>query len=311
MKSSITRRQMNNHVDSGLVDRNGAALIRIPEGRFLMGSQDHYPEESPVRWEDVPGFFMHATPVTNAMFAAFIARTGYVTQAERFLAPEDYPSVAPELLQPASLVFMPPDGPVQLDDVSRWWSLVPGADWRHPLGPDSNLQGLDLHPVVHVGLEDAHAYAQWVGCELPTEAQWEFAAWGGRTGSEFVWGDQLVPDGRHMANIWQGDFPWRNLALDGYDRTSPVGAFPANGYGLQDMIGNVWEWTITPFNNPGRGSGKRSCCAKGGEEKNMRVLKGGSHLCAPDYCQRYRAPARSPQAPDTTSSHIGFRCVRR
>ena len=302
---------MNNHIDSCVVDRNGSALLEIPAGRFLMGSQSHYPEESPVRREEVAGFFMHATPVTNAMFAAFIAHTSYVTQAERCLAHEDYPGVSPDMLQPASLVFMPPDLPVELDDVSRWWSLVPGADWRHPLGPDSNLQGLDLHPVVHVGLEDARAYAHWAGCELPTEEEWEFAAWGGRTGSEFVWGDQLVPDGRHMANIWQGDFPWRNLCLDGYDRTSPVGAFPANGYGLLDMIGNVWEWTTTSFSKRGQGSGKNSCCARGGGEADMKVLKGGSHLCATDYCQRYRAPARSPQAMDTTSSHIGFRCVRR
>jgi formylglycine-generating enzyme required for sulfatase activity len=302
---------MNSHIDSCVVDRNGAALIRIPEGRFLMGSQHHYPEESPVRWEEVAGFSIHATPVTNAMFAAFVADTGYLTQAERSLASEDYPGVAPGLLQPASLVFTPPNGPVELDDVSRWWSLVPGADWRHPLGPDSNLQGLDLHPVVHVGLEDAHAYADWVGCELPTEEEWEFAAWGGHTGSEFVWGDQLVPDRRHMANIWQGEFPWQNLALDGYDRTSPVGAFPANGYGLRDMIGNVWEWTTTPFRNAGEGSGKPSCCASGGGRTTLKVLKGGSHLCAPGYCQRYRAPARSPQAADTTSSHIGFRCIRR
>ncbi|KIY40723.1 hypothetical protein TZ03_11300 [Pseudomonas sp. 10-1B] len=293
-----------------LIDAAGAPMVRLEGGCFLMGSDTHYPEEAPAHKEEVGPFAIQTTPVTNRMFAEFVSQTGHVTQAERCLDPHDYPGVAVNFLQPASLVFTPPDAPVGLDDVKRWWSLVPGADWRHPLGPGSNLQGLEDHPVVHVALQDALAYAHWAGCELPTEAEWEFAAWGGRSDSEFVWGDQLLLDGRHMANTWQGDFPWRNLAVGGYERTSPVGAFPANGYGLHDMIGNVWEWTTSVY----RGSHavpRKSCCAGGAGGGAMLVLKGGSHLCAPNYCQRYRAPARSPQAADTSSSHIGFRCVRR
>lgn len=292
------------------VNRREAAWVKIEPGRFLMGSDNHYPEEAPAHWEQVDGFWIQSTPVTNAMFAQFVEHTGYVTQAERALSPEHYPGVPVAQLQPASLVFTPPSGAVQLADVSRWWALVPGASWRQPLGPGSGLLNLGAHPVVHVGLEDARAYAQWAGGDLPTEQEWEYAAWGGGGGTEFVWGNLLVPDGIHMANTWQGDFPGENLESDGYSRTSPVGVFPANGYGLFDMIGNVWEWTDTVY-QPTHASPRRSCCASAKRSSEMKVLKGGSHLCAPNYCQRYRAPARSPQATDTTSSHIGFRCVRR
>lgn len=302
---------MKNSVETGMTDENGALLVRIAGGAFLMGSQQHYPEERPERWESVETFHIHAGPVTNAMFARFVSQTGYITQAERPLDAQAYPGVSPELLAPASLVFTPPDRPVPLDDVSRWWSLVNGADWRHPLGPESNLESLEQHPVVHVGLEDAQAYALWAGCELPSEKEWEYAAWGGHRGSEFVWGEQLFPADGHRANIWQGEFPWRNLALDGYTRTSPVGAFPANGYGLFDMIGNVWEWTTTRYHDASQGQPKSACCGGGSKAARLMVLKGGSHLCAADYCRRYRPPARSSQAIDTTSSHIGFRCVRR
>jgi len=291
-------------------EQQEADWVWIEPGRFLMGSDSHYPEEAPAHWEEVAGFWIQSTPVTNAMFARFVARTGYVTQAERPLDPRDYPGVAQAHLRPASLVFTPPSGAVSLDDVSRWWALVPGADWRHPLGPGSDLQGMAQHPVVHVGLEDALAYAQWAGCDLPGEPEWEYAAWGGTQQREFVWGHHLVPEGKHMANTWQGNFPAENLQTDGYSRTSPVGAFPANGYGLYDMIGNVWEWTTTVF-QPSHASPRKSCCANARSAAQMKVLKGGSHLCAPNYCQRYRPPARSPQATDTTSSHIGFRCVKR
>ncbi|HGM6308047.1 formylglycine-generating enzyme family protein [Pseudomonas putida] len=291
-------------------EQQEADWVWIEPGRFLMGSDSHYPEEAPAHWEEVAGFWIQSTPVTNAMFARFVARTGYVTQAERPLDPRDYPGVAQSHLRPASLVFTPPSGAVSLDDVSRWWALVPGADWRHPLGPGSDLQGMAQHPVVHVGLEDALAYAQWAGCDLPGEPEWEYAAWGGTQQREFVWGHHLVPEGKHMANTWQGNFPAENLQTDGYSRTSPVGAFPANGYGLYDMIGNVWEWTTTVF-QPSHASPRKSCCANARSAAQMKVLKGGSHLCAPNYCQRYRPPARSPQATDTTSSHIGFRCVKR
>lgn len=284
--------------------------VWIEPGRFLMGSDNHYPEEAPAHWQEVAGFWIQSTPVTNAMFARFVARTGYVTQAERPLDPRDYPGVPQAHLRPASLVFTPPSGPVPLDDVSQWWALVAGADWRHPLGPGSDLQGMAQHPVVHVGLEDALAYAQWAGCDLPGEPEWEYAAWGGNQQGEFVWGHHLVPEGRHMANTWQGNFPAENLQTDGYSRTSPVGAFPANGYGLYDMIGNAWEWTTTVF-QPSHATPRKSCCSHAKSAAQMKVLKGGSHLCAANYCQRYRAPARSPQATDTTSSHIGFRCVKR
>ncbi len=291
-------------------EQQEADWVWIEPGRFLMGSDSHYPEEAPAHWEEVAGFWIQSTPVTNAMFARFVARTGYVTQAERPLDPRDYPGVAQAHLRPASLVFTPPSGAVSLDDVSRWWALVPGADWRHPLGPGSDLQGMAQHPVVHVGLEDALAYAEWAGCDLPGEPEWEYAAWGGTQQGEFVWGHHLAPEGKHMANTWQGSFPAENLQTDGYSRTSPVGAFPANGYGLYDMIGNVWEWTTTVF-QPSHASPRKSCCANARSAAQMKVLKGGSHLCAPNYCQRYRPPARSPQATDTTSSHIGFRCVKR
>ncbi|WP_449433530.1 formylglycine-generating enzyme family protein [Pseudomonas putida] len=302
---------MDTIADTGVAVENGALLVRIASGEFLMGSQKHYPEERPERWETVEAFQIHASPVTNAMFARFVQQSGYVTQAERPLDPRHYPGVSPAQLAPASLVFTPPSSPVALDDVSRWWSLVKGADWRHPLGPGSDLAGLEQHPVVHVGLEDAQAYAHWAGCELPSEKEWEYAAWGGQRGSEFVWGDRLFPAEGHRANIWQGDFPWRNLALDGYAGTSPVGAYPANGYGLFDMIGNVWEWTATVYLDESASQAKSACCGGGSKAATLMVLKGGSHLCAADYCRRYRPPARSAQAIDSTSSHIGFRCVRR
>lgn len=287
-----------------------ANWLRLEGGSFQMGSDHHYPEEAPAHWEQVEGFEIQDTPVTNAMFAEFIACTGYVTQAERPLNSEEYPGVALAQLQPASLVFTPPTRAVLLDDARRWWSLIPGADWCHPQGPDSDLRKMENHPVVHVGLEDAMAYAQWAGCDLPTEQEWEYAAWGGHSGSEFVWGRELVPGGQYMANTWQGAFPNENLEADGYARTSPARAFPANGYGLFDMIGNVWEWTTAVY-QPTHGNLVKSCCSSTKSSAGMRVLKGGSHLCAPNYCQRYRASARSPQAIDTTSSHTGFRCVRR
>lgn len=305
MKQSIDARSEEDHAVVRL-----ANWRRLKGGSFLMGSDRHYPEEAPAHWEQVEGFEIQDTPVTNVMFAEFIACTGYVTQAERPLRPEDYPGVPPAQLQPASLVFIPPTVPVLLDDVSRWWSLVPGADWSHPQGPGSNLRNMDNHPVVHVGLEDAMAYAQWAGCDLPTEQEWEYAAWGGHQASEYVWGHELVSDGQYQANTWQGAFPNENLQADGFAGTSPVKTFPGNGFGLFDMIGNVWEWTTSIF-QPTHDAPQKSCCTNAKISAGMKVLKGGSHLCAPNYCQRYRAPARSPQSVDTTSSHIGFRCVRR
>jgi formylglycine-generating enzyme required for sulfatase activity len=267
---------------------------------------------------------MDAHPVTNARFEAFVAATGHVTTAEVPPDPADYPGARADMLVAGSLVFVQPPGPVDLRDPTNWWRYAPGADWRHPAGPGSTLSGLADHPVVHVSHADARAYAGWAGKALPTEAEWERAARGGIAHADFAWGDELMPDGRPMANTWQGAFPWRNGALDGYGRTSPVGAFPANGFGLFDMIGNVWEWTADWYAPWHAGAASRPCCAPSPARREAsfdpgqpevriprKVIKGGSHLCSPDYCRRYRPAARSPEAVDTSTSHLGFRCVRR
>ena len=301
-------------------------MVWIPAGTFRMGSDVHYPEEAPAHRVYVDGFWIDRTPVTNAAFARFVDATGYVTTAERAPDPKDYPGALPDLLHPASLVFTPPAGPVDLRDFSRWWRFLRGADWRHPYGPTSDIDGLEDHPVVHVSLADARAYAEFVGKELPTEAEWEYAARGGLDGAEYAWGDELTPGGRHLANTFQGQFPHRNTAEDGYERTSPVDAFPPNGYGLRDMIGNVWEWT-NDWWSPRHDVGAKSCCLprnpRGGREAASldpslpairiprKVIKGGSHLCAPSYCRRYRPAARHAEAVDTSTCHLGFRCVVR
>jgi formylglycine-generating enzyme len=298
----------------------------VPGGSFLMGSEDFYPEERPVRRAEVGGFWMDDHPVTVAEFRRFVTATGYVTVAERPLDPAQYPDADPDLLHPGSLVFCPASGPVDLRDYTQWWRYAPGASWRHPRGSGSTLHGLDMHPVTHVAAQDADAYAAWAGKELPAEAEWEFAARGGLDGAIFTWGDDAEPKGRVMANTWQGEFPWQNLLLDGYERTSPVKSFHSNGYGLFDMAGNVWEWTSDFFTPTHDGGANHPCCAphnprvisaeqsyqKGGPGAHIprRVTKGGSHLCAPNYCLRYRPAARQGQAVDSTSSHIGFRCAR-
>jgi sulfatase modifying factor 1 len=287
-------------------------MIWIPGGSFLMGSNDFYPEERPARRISVPGFWMDVHPVTNAEFRRFIEATGYITTCERSPDPALYPNADPSLLVPGSLVFRKPPNPVDLQDYRAWWEYVPGADWMHPQGPESAIDNIEEHPVVHVTYEDACAYAAWTGKELPSEAEWEFAARGGLDGATYAWGEVAAPGGRAMANTWQGRFPWENLKLDGYERTSPVGAFPANGYGLYDMIGNVWEWTASAYVQLREGRGK-SCCAANvpGGQAVRRVVKGGSHLCAPNYCLRYRPAARQGVTVDTSACHIGFRCVRR
>lgn len=297
----------------------------IPGGVFRMGSDRHYPEEAPARRVQVDGFWMDCTPVTNSQFCAFVEATGHITFAELEPRAEDYPGAPPELLHPGSLVFVKPSGPVDLHDIRNWWRYIPGADWRHPYGPNSDLDGLDAHPVVHVSYADAEAYACWAGKTLPSEAEWEWAARGGLEGAEYAWGDEFVPNGRIMANIWQGRFPWENLLEDGHERSSPVGAFPANGYGLYDMIGNVWEWTVDWYLPSHLHEESKICCIprnpRGGEAEASchpaepgiprKVLKGGSHLCAPNYCRRYRPAARYPEPVDTTTCHVGFRCIRR
>ncbi len=300
-------------------------MIWIPGGAFRMGSDRHYVEEAPAHGVIVDGFWMDATPVTNRQFAAFVAATGHVTMAERKPDPRDYPGALPHMLRAGSLVFNPTPRPVSLEDWSQWWSFKFGADWRHPLGPGSSIRGLDDHPVVHVAYPDALAYARWAGKSLPTEAQWEYAARGGLEGAEFAWGDELTPGGRHMANIWQGAFPFENTAEDGFERTSPVASYPPNGYGLFDMIGNVWEWTCDWYEPKHPDEALKACCIprnpRGGREERSydplqpsvriprKVLKGGSHLCAPSYCRRYRPAARHPEPIDTSTSHVGFRCV--
>jgi sulfatase modifying factor 1 len=288
-------------------------MIWIPGGDFVMGSNKFYREERPARRETVGGFWIDPHPVTNAEFRNFVAATGYVTAPERAPDPAMYPDADPSLLVPGSLVFTKPPGPVDLRDYRAWWAYVPGANWRHPEGPESTIDDRGDHPVVHVAFEDVAAYADWAGKELPTEAEWEFAARGGLEDATYAWGEEFAPGGQAMANIWQGRFPWENLASDGNESTSPVGAFPANGYGLHDMIGNVWEWTASAYGLPRIAAEKPSCCQpKPGDDRAVnRVVKGGSHLCAPNYCLRYRPAARQSQPLDTSTTHIGFRCVLR
>ena len=287
-------------------------MLLVPGGRFLMGSDDHYPEERPVRPATVGAFLMDRMPVTNAQFARFVAETGHVTFAEIAPDPADYPGMDPNLAVPGSIVFTPPAYPVDLRGEPLWWSFMIGADWRHPLGPDSGVADIPDHPVVHIAYADALAYAAWAGKQLPTEAEWERAARGGLESAAYAWGDEFEPGGQRMAKTWSGRFPYRNDAPAGLERTSPVGSYPANGYGLFDLIGNVWEWTVEDGGGSREGGG---CCAglpaadHGGPQ--TRVLKGGSHLCAPEYCWRYRPAARLLQPIDTTTSHVGFRCIRR
>ena len=299
-------------------------MALIPASTFWMGSDDHYPEEAPARPVATGAFLIDRAPVTNAEFARFVAAAGYLTVAERDLDADAYPDADPGLLEPGSAVFTPPDRPAPPTDPFLWWSYVAGASWRHPLGPGSDVAGLQDHPVVHVAYEDALAFAAWAAKRLPTEAEWECAARGGLDRAPYAWGEELAPDGRLRANYWQGAFPHENRKAGGF-RTSPVGAFPANGFGLHDMIGNVWEWTSDWYAQPERAEIKPCCAPKtprGGSEAASRdpsdpgrafgrkVLKGGSHLCAENYCQRYRPAARYPQTIDTSTSHIGFRCAR-
>jgi len=283
----------------------------LPGGRFTMGSADFYPEEAPVRTVEVGGFWIDEHPVTVAAFRRFVAETGYVTVAERAPEAADFDEADPDLLVPGSLVFQPTPGPVPLDDWRRWWHWTPGAQWRHPEGPGSNVGGRERHPVTHVGHADALAYAQWAGKALPTEAEWEYAARGGLDGAVFPWGDEFSPRGRTMANTWQGPFPWRR-DTPRFVRTSPVRSYPPNGFGLYDVVGNVWEWTADPYGIPGGEPPAPSCCAPRPDTESARyVIKGGSHLCAPTYCLRYRPAARQGQAANSSTSHIGFRCVVR
>ena len=307
-----------------------ADMVRLPTGRFRMGSEAFYPEEAPVREVEVGGFWIDPAPVTVAEFARFVEETGYVTVAERRPDAADYPDADPSLLHPGSAVFHPTPGPVPLNDPTRWWAYVPGASWQHPWGPDSDNSERQDHPVTHVAFEDAEAFAEWAGKQLPSEAEWEYAARGGLDAAVFAWGDEQQPDRELMANFWQGEFPWLNTGAKGWRGTSPVGIFPANGFGLRDVTGNVWEWTTDYYSlrGPGAGPAPVACCrppvdprveapeanhdaGEPGAGIPRRVIKGGSHLCAPSYCLRYRPAARQPEAIDTSTSHIGFRCIVR
>jgi len=294
-------------------------MVPLEGASFKMGSVRFYPEEAPVRDVTVDGFWISPYPVTNAEFAKFVRQTGYVTVAERPLNPTDYLGAPPENVVPGSLVFHMTKHPVDLADYSQWWSWVPGASWKHPYGPGSSIDSKPDHPVVHVAYEDAESYARWAGMRLPTEPEWEYAARGGLDGKDFVWGDEMKPGGKPAANTWQGNFPWRSTARHG-PGTMPVGQFAPNGYGLYDVAGNVWEWTTDWFVRD-CAFVSAPCCSPEARDLSYdpaqpqvriprKVVKGGSFLCSPEYCLRFRPAARSPQMIDTGMSHIGFRCAR-
>ena len=299
-----------------------AAMTLIPAATFTMGSDAHYAEEGPLHQVSVDAFSIDICQVTNRQFREFVDASGYVTIAERPLDPADFPDAPAANLVPGSLVFERTRGPVDLRHMSQWWSWTPGACWHRPGGPGTAVAGRPEHPVVHIAYADAAAYAQWAGKDLPTEAEWELAARGGLDGQPYTWGSEPEPEGERLANYWHGDFPWR--PEKGYGRTTPVGSFPANGYGLFDMAGNVWEWTQDWYSarhtEPGccAPSNPRGAALEDSFDPNQpqfkvprKVIKGGSHLCADSYCLRYRPAARRPQMVDTGMSHVGFRCVRR
>jgi formylglycine-generating enzyme len=304
---------------AGLPDGAGptAGMVWIDGGSFTMGADDQHPEERAPHEVTVGGFWIDRHEVTNAEFARFVEATGYRTLAERGLDPKDYPGMPPELLEPGSMVFFMPGQIAGMADVTQWWRYVAGADWRHPIGPDSSIAGKDDHPVVHVAHEDAQAYAEWAGHRLPSEAEWEYAARGGLEGALYSWGDSYDPVAGWKANSWQGSFPQQDEVLDGHHGTAPVGCFEPNGYGLVDMAGNVWEWTAdwyvpgfgpTAVSDP-EGPVMMQAAAAAPDRLPRRVIKGGSWLCAPNFCARYRPAARQPMDADLGASHIGFRTV--
>ncbi len=293
-------------------------MVWIPRGKFSMGSAyEPFADARPIHVVELDGFWMDRTTVTNRQFAKFVRATNYITVAERKPDPKDFPNVPAHALVPGSLVFTPPREPVGLGDHRRWWRFVPGACWDHPEGPSSDLQGREDHPVVHVCWEDAAAYAKWSGKRLPTEAEWEHAARGKLTQMPYVWGREFRPDGKYLANTWQGRFPNENTCDDGWERTSPVGSYPANGFGLYDMAGNVWQWCAdwyqadyyarSPRRNPTGPVNSRDPNEPGVPK---RVQRGGSFLCSDQYCSRYMPGGRGKGAVDTGSSHVGFRCVK-
>lgn len=298
-------------------DHPRAGMIHLPGGTFSMGAAAVHREEGPATPVTVQGFWIDQTEVTNAAFAAFVGATGYKTLSERPLDREAYPGLSPQQRQPSSMVFVGQDQSADRADPSGWWRAIAGADWRHPQGPGSSIKGMDQWPVVHVAYEDALAYARWLGRDLPTEAEWEYAARGGLEAKRYVWGDQPQAAGKPMANSWQGIFPMIDTGEDGYRaRTAPVGCFPANGFGLRDMSGNVWEWTRDWFKpglsaTPGTGPVSDQAYDPADPAVAKHVVKGGSFLCSDDFCFRYRPAARSPGPADSGASHTGFRTVLR
>lgn len=295
-------------------------LVWIPDGEFIMGSDKHYPEERPLLEVRVKGFWMDPCPVTTQQFQEFVDATGYLTQAELPPDASAYPEIPKEKLIAGSAIFVQPDNSVDLSNPMNWWNFVANANWKNP----ENIEGFDLktikdHPVTHISFKDANAYAKWAGKKLPTEMEWEYAAKGGIQNSEFAWGDEFEPGGKAMANIWHGTFPHKNLKPT-KPGTTPVMTFPSNGYGLFDMCGNTWEWTCDIYiqnrngnieNNIDENEGNTSCCSPINARTSQRVIKGGSFLCSENYCTRYRPSARIPETEDTSTNHLGFRCIIR
>jgi sulfatase modifying factor 1 len=292
-----------------------AGMVRLDGGAFRMGSDDFYPEESPVREATVGPFWIDRHEVTNAEFAAFVAATGYRTVAERGIDPARYPGLPEEMTAPGGMVFTMPKTPAQHIRPGTWWTYTPGADWRHPTGPESGIAGRDNEPVVQIAWADAKAYADWLGRDLPTEAEWEFAARGGAEGLPYAWGADPVPDERHRANAWQGVFPVYDEAADGFHGVAPVGCYEPNPFGLFDMMGNVWEWSSDAWTaghvDPAPDSTGPVLAAGEAEPFAVKVIKGGSWLCSDTFCGRYRPAARQPHEVDLGSSHVGFRTVLR
>jgi formylglycine-generating enzyme required for sulfatase activity len=309
-------------------------MVYVPGGTFTMGSSEAYAEkdEGPEILVKVDPFYMDETEVTNAQFKVFVEQTGYITVAERPVdwnqikkdLPEGTPKPHDSLLQPGSLVFSPPEHAVNLDDYSQWWRWVNGADWKHPQGPNSSIEGKEQHPVVHMAYEDAEAYANWAGKRLPTEAEWEFASRGANNNNQFVWGKELTPQGTYLANFFQGDFPHNNTQKDGFETSAPVKSFTENIFGLYDMIGNVWEWTSDWYRPDTKkiylAKGTKLCYNPKGPESSFdpndpyvtqkRVIKGGSFLCSDQYCSNYRSTSRMATSTDSGQNHLGFRCVK-
>lgn len=308
-------------------------MVYIPGGKFIWGSENSEASahEGPEVDAEVSGFYMDITEVTNAEFTAFVKATGYKTVSERPIdwqefksqLPPGTPKPADSLLLAGSLIFKPADYVRDFNDISLWWSWKTGANWRHPKGPDSNIEGKESYPVIHIAYEDAEAYAKWAGKRLPTEAEWEYASRGGTGHQAFAWGEELVPDGKYLANFFQGTFPNKNTAEDGFAGLAPVKSYPPNNYGLYDMIGNVWEWTSNWYRPDSHKLANlisaKGCMNPQGPSSSYdpheplvakRVIKGGSFLCSEQYCSNYRPSARMATAVDSGQEHLGFRCVK-